>query len=128
MNRRLVSPVAGALADNIKPHRGNLLRRNIGRKTCEVCALGIAQGQHHKKIQDKTRKVRTTMSIAKALARAEQVGKNVEYTVEGNILTMRIDLSKDFGPSASGKTRIIASTCGNAALPGGAKVGVNVYR
>lgn len=68
------------------------------------------------------------MSNTKALARAEQVGKNVEYTVEGNILTVRIDLAKDFGPSASGKTRIIATTAGNVALPGGAKVGINVYR
>lgn len=67
-------------------------------------------------------------SIAQTLARAESVGKNVEYTVEGNILTVRIDLSKDHGPSASGKTRIIATTSGNVALPGGAKVGINVYR
>ena len=36
--------------------------------------------------------------------------KNVEMTVAGNILTIKVDLSKEFGPSASGKTTIIAST------------------
>jgi hypothetical protein len=55
--------------------------------------------------------------------------KNVEMTVEGNILTIRVDLSKEFGPSASGKTIIIASTEGNLAVPDREeKVGLNVYR
>ena len=39
--------------------------------------------------------------------------KNVEMTVEGTMLTIKVDLSKEFGPSASGKTIIIASTEGN---------------
>jgi len=39
-----------------------------------------------------------------------------------------IDLSKSLGPSRSGKTMLIASTNGNAALPGGERIGVNVYR
>ena len=38
--------------------------------------------------------------------------KNVEMTVEGTKLTITVDLSKEFGPSASGKTIIIASTEG----------------
>jgi hypothetical protein len=56
--------------------------------------------------------------------------KNVEMTVQGNVLTIRVDLSQEFGPSSSGKTIIIASTEGNAAIPGReeAKVGLNVYR
>jgi hypothetical protein len=56
--------------------------------------------------------------------------KNVEMTVDGNILTIKVDLSKDFGPSSSGKTIIIASTEGNVVIPehGEAKVGLNVYR
>lgn len=56
--------------------------------------------------------------------------KNVDMTVEGNILTIKVDLTKDFGPSSSGKTIIIASTEGNASVPGreDAKVGLNVYR
>jgi len=55
--------------------------------------------------------------------------KNVQMTVEGNILTIKVDLSKEFGPSASGKTIIIASTEGNVAGPEREeKVGLNVYR
>ena len=55
--------------------------------------------------------------------------KNVEMTVVGNLLTIKIDLSKEFGPSASGKTLIIASTEGNVTIPERAeKVGLNVYK
>ena len=50
--------------------------------------------------------------------------KNVEMTVDGAVLTIKIDLSKEFGPSASGKTIIIASTEGNREE----KIGLNVYR
>jgi hypothetical protein len=55
--------------------------------------------------------------------------KNVDMTVEGALLTIRIDLSKEFGPSASGKTIIIASTEGNITVPNREeKIGLNVYR
>ena len=56
--------------------------------------------------------------------------KNVEMTVDGNTLTIKVDLSKEFGPSFSGKTIIIASTEGNVVISGHeeAKVGLNVYR
>ena len=55
--------------------------------------------------------------------------KNVEIKVEGNILTIKVDLTKEFGPSASGKTIIIASTEGNVAVPDrDEKIGLNVYR
>ena len=55
--------------------------------------------------------------------------KNVEMSLEGNILTIKVDLTKEFGPSASGKTIIIASTEGNGPIPGreDVKVGLNVY-
>jgi hypothetical protein len=55
--------------------------------------------------------------------------KNVEMSIEGNILTIKVDLSKDFGPSASGKTIIIASSEGNQSIPGKEliKIGLNVY-
>ena len=39
--------------------------------------------------------------------------KNIEMKVEGEILTIRINLAEDFGASRTGKTRIIASTEGN---------------
>jgi hypothetical protein len=55
--------------------------------------------------------------------------KNVQMTVEGNILMIKVDLSKEFGPSSSGKTIIIASTEGSVSVPDRAeKVGLNVYR
>jgi hypothetical protein len=55
------------------------------------------------------------------------LGKNIEYSIDGNKLTMIVDLSKDSGPSASGKTIIIASSGGNQDV-GDVKVGLNVYR
>jgi hypothetical protein len=55
--------------------------------------------------------------------------KNVQMSVAGDILTITIDLTKEFGPSSSGKTLIIASTEGNVTIPDREeKVGLNVYR
>ncbi len=55
--------------------------------------------------------------------------KNVEMTVEENILIVTVDLKKDFGQSKSGKTIIVASTEGNVSVPGRKeKIGLNVYR
>jgi hypothetical protein len=55
--------------------------------------------------------------------------KNVEMEIRENILTIKVDLGKEFGPSASGKTIIIGSTEGNVSLPGREeKIGLNVYR
>lgn len=56
--------------------------------------------------------------------------KNVEMKVEDNILIIKVDLTKEFGPSSSGKTIIIASTEGNIAIPEKeeVKIGLNVYK
>ena len=55
--------------------------------------------------------------------------KNVQLSVDGKTLTITVDLTKEFGPSSSGKTIIIASTEGNFPLPGRTEVvGLNVYR
>jgi len=56
--------------------------------------------------------------------------KNIETSVDGDILTLKIDMSKDFGPSKSGKTIIIASSEGNIAIPGSeeVKMGLNIYK
>jgi hypothetical protein len=56
--------------------------------------------------------------------------KNVEMKVEENILTIKVDLTKEFGPSSSGKTIIIASTEGNISIPeiDDIKIGLNVYK
>lgn len=66
----------------------------------------------------------------KTPAKARTAGmKNVVMAVEGNTLAIEIDLSKDFGPSKSGKTIIVASTEGNKTVPGRTeKIGLNVYR
>ena len=55
--------------------------------------------------------------------------KNIEMTVEGNILTLKVDITQRFGKSSSGKSTIIASTEGNQSVPGyeDIKVGLNVY-
>ena len=54
--------------------------------------------------------------------------KNVEMSVAGNILTIKVDLSKEYGPSSSGKTIIVASTEGNVSIPDREELGLNVYR
>ena len=55
--------------------------------------------------------------------------QNVTMNVEGDKLTIEVDLAADLGPSKSGKTILIATTSGNATIPGRAeKIGLNVYR
>ncbi len=55
--------------------------------------------------------------------------KNVDMKVDGDTLTIKIDLGKDFGPSRTGKTIIVASTEGNKKVDGREEiVGLNVYR
>jgi ABC-type molybdate transport system ATPase subunit len=56
--------------------------------------------------------------------------QNVELEVKGKKLTITVDLTKDFGPSKSGKTTIIATTAGNVDVPEhpGVKLGLNLYR
>jgi len=56
--------------------------------------------------------------------------KNIEMKLEGDILTIKVDVTKEFGPSSSGKTIIIASTEGNISVPekDDVKIGLNVYK
>jgi hypothetical protein len=56
--------------------------------------------------------------------------KNVDMKVNGTILTITVDLSKEFGLSSSGKSLIIASSEGNVSLPDKeeVKIGLNIYR
>ena len=55
--------------------------------------------------------------------------KNVEIKVEQGKLVITVDLTKELGPSSSGKSVIIATTEGNIEVPGTAdvKMGLNVY-
>lgn len=56
--------------------------------------------------------------------------KNIEMNVERGKLIITVDLSKELGPSSSGKSVIIATTEGNVGVPGAPdiKIGLNVYR
>lgn len=55
--------------------------------------------------------------------------QNVKWEVKENKLIVEIDLSKEFGPSKSGKTITIASTRGNQKIEGSnAIIGLNVYK
>ena len=66
--------------------------------------------------------------IAQILKEGEGM-KNIEMQIDGDILTVKIDLSQRHGKSASGKNEIIASTEGNQSLPGldAVRIGLNVY-
>ena len=56
--------------------------------------------------------------------------ENVNIKLENNKAIIEIDLTKELGPSASGKSVVIATTRGNVPIPGAEtyKLGVNCYR
>lgn len=56
--------------------------------------------------------------------------KNIAMDVKGDMLTIKINLAEDQGPSKSGKTILIATSEGNQPVPGsdGVKIGLNVYK
>jgi hypothetical protein len=56
--------------------------------------------------------------------------KNCDMKLNGTILTITVDVSKDYGKSASGKSIIIASTEGNVSIPEKEeiKIGLNIYK
>ena len=56
------------------------------------------------------------------------VGTNILAEVDGEVLTLRINLANEIGPSKSGKTTLIASTNGNAMLADGVRLGVNIFK
>ncbi len=108
----------------------------------DLCAAGrfpflqnkeFSGGAGDEELGKKTRKARTSAgkkTPEEKTVRIRRVGmKNVELEVSGDILRLSADLTKDFGPSKSGKTTIIASTEGNKTVPGrDEKIGLNIYR
>lgn len=56
--------------------------------------------------------------------------QNVTFAVKDNVLTIKVDLSKDLGRSKSGKTTLVATTGGNVPVPGvpEIKIGINAYK
>ncbi len=56
--------------------------------------------------------------------------KNVQMSVDGETLILKVNLTQEFGPSASGFSIIVASTEGGVPVPGNREieVGLNVYK
>jgi hypothetical protein len=55
---------------------------------------------------------------------------NVETKLSGKKFIITVDLSKEQGPSASGKSMVLATSQGNMGIgdDAGTKFGLNVYR
>ena len=69
--------------------------------------------------------------------REMKIGKydSIDMELDEGILTLRIDVTKDIGPSASGKTIMVASSGGNKKVNIGTEgnedsimLGLNIYR
>lgn len=57
--------------------------------------------------------------------------KNIKMTTKGSKLTIEVDLSKEQGKSASGKSIVIATSEGNQSLAKpyqDIKIGLNIYK
>lgn len=54
--------------------------------------------------------------------------ENLKVEVKGNILTMTVDMTKNLGPSKSGKSILIATTAGNVQVAPGVMAGINIYK
>lgn len=55
--------------------------------------------------------------------------KNVDLKVQGDKLTITVDLLQEYGKSSSGKSIIVASTEGNQSIPDtDCKIGLNIYK
>lgn len=57
---------------------------------------------------------------------------NIKLTTHGDLLRIEIDLSRELGPSSSGKSMIVATTRGNVEIPGhpdpDLKLGLNLFK
>lgn len=73
-------------------------------------------------------------TIAKVAPKVEmlEIGENVAYKIEGTKLTIEVSLTNEVGPSASGKTTIVAKSGGpdsKFAFAGKQfTIGCNVYK
>jgi hypothetical protein len=66
--------------------------------------------------------------VAKKKSKGGGAGRNMTITVDGDTLTIVVDLSKELGDSKSGKTVLIASSGGNKVVRDDIKMGLNVFR
>lgn len=53
--------------------------------------------------------------------------QNVETKMDGKKLIITIDTTQRLGASRSGKSDMVATTGGNAKLPGGLELGLNLF-
>jgi hypothetical protein len=69
-------------------------------------------------------------SVLRKKTEGETSVKNIETKLEGNKLTLVIELDKEYGLSGSGKSVTVASTEGNVSVPGREeiKMGINIYK
>ncbi len=77
---------------------------------------------------DEKRVVFHSNNISQQIDLLGAIMKNVEFEVKGNILTIKVDLSKTFGTSTSGKSIMVASSMGNQQVAPGIMAGINVYK
>ena len=57
------------------------------------------------------------------------LGSNIAYELDGKKLVITIDLTTTLGNSKSGKNVLVASSGGNASIPGtDVKIGLNAYK
>lgn len=56
--------------------------------------------------------------------------KNIDIVIEGDIVTIKIDLRKGSGLSSTGKSELIATTSGNLPIPGRVDyiLGINCFK
>ncbi len=74
---------------------------------------------------EKSRKPKPDKPVKSSMPRM----KNVELVCDKDMLTVIVDLTKDFGPSKSGRNNLVATTEGNKTLPGREeRIGMTVYR
>lgn len=84
-----------------------------------------AQGIEPELRSEKSRKPKPEKPVKSSMPRM----KNVELVFDKDMLTVMVDLTKDFGPSKSGRNNLVATTEGNKTLPGrDERIGMTVYR
>ena len=55
--------------------------------------------------------------------------ENMQMEINGNILTIKVDLDENLGPSKSGKTVLVATSKGNKKIEGREEmIGLNIFR
>lgn len=64
-------------------------------------------------------------------AQSVEVGPGIAAVLEGTILTLQVDLSKEIGDSQTGKSRVIGTSLGLKPVyvpDPNVKVGINIFR